>query len=188
MRAATLCFLLLSLPALAQPALAQTRPNSRAAEFDALFAGLKAAPSEATAAKIEARLHQLWGQSIAPSAVLLLNRSTRELNHDAAQDALEDVEAALVIDPAAPEGYHRRALARSALGDFPGALADLQETLTREPRYFPALASLSHIAEAREDHKGALAAWQKLLELNPKHPDGQDRLKTLTRNALGSDT
>ena len=183
MRAVTLFLLLLSLSALAQP-----RALSRTAEFDALFAGLKAAPSEETAAKIETRLRQLWSLSVAPSAILLLNRSTRELGHDAPQEALEDVEAALVIDPDAPEGYHRRALVRSALGDFPGALADLQETLKREPRYFPALQSLSRIAENREDYKGALSAWEKVLELNPRLSDGQDRLKALTRKVFGDDT
>jgi tetratricopeptide (TPR) repeat protein len=182
MRIAVLVFVLLSLPALAQP-----RPGGRAAEFDALFAGLKAAPSEETAAKIEGRLRQLWSQAIAPSAVLLLNRATRELGNDAAAEALEDVEAAIVIDPEAPEGYHRRATVRAALGNFPAALADLQETLRREPRYYPALQSLSRIAEQREDHKGALSAWEKVLELNPKHPDGQERLKALTRKALGEE-
>jgi tetratricopeptide (TPR) repeat protein len=73
------------------------------------------------------------------------------------------------------------------LGNFPAALADLQETLRREPRYYPALQSLSRIAEQREDHKGALSAWEKVLELNPKHPDGQERLKALTRKALGEE-
>ncbi len=180
--AALVCFVFLSLSAVAQP-----RLGGRAAEFDALFAGLKVAPSEATAAKIEARLRQLWSRGIAPSAVLLLNRSARELGNNAAQEALEDVEAAIVIDPEAPEGYHRRAMARAALGDFSAALADLQETLRREPRYYPALQSLAQIAEEREDAKGALSAWEKLLELNPKHPDGQERLRTLIRKALGDE-
>ena len=183
MRAIALCLLLLSLPAAAQP-----QPTARAAEFDALFAGLKAATNEATSAKIELRLHQLWSQSVAPSAGLLLNRSARELNAAAAQDALDDVEAALVIDPAAPEAYHRRALARSALGDFPGALADLNETLRREPRYYPALQSLSRLAEERGDHKGALSAWEKMLEINPKQQDGAERLAALKRKVFGSDT
>ncbi len=172
---------------LAVPALAQPRPTSRAAEFDALYGGLKVAPSTETAAKIETRLHQLWALSIAPSALLLLNRATRELP-EAPQEALEDTEAALVLDPAAPEGYHRRALVRFSLGDYPGALADLAETVKREPRYFPAWQTMARIAEQREDHKAALTAWQKVLELNPKIPNGEDRLKSLTRKALGDDT
>ena len=182
MRAIVLCLLLLTLPAAAQP-----KPTARAAEFDALFAGLKAATNEATSEKIDRRLRQLWSQSVAPSAGLLLNRSARELNANAAQDALDDVEAALVIDPAAPEAYHRRALARAALGDLPGALSDLNETLRREPRYYPALQSLSHLAEARGDHKGALSAWEKVLDLNPKVQDGAERLDAIKRKAFGSD-
>ena len=81
----------------------------------------------------------------------------------------------------------RRGLARFERGDYPGALADIQETLNREPRHFPALQNLSRIAEAREDFKGALTAWQQVLELSPKTPDGEERLKMLTRKVLGDD-
>ena len=182
MRMIALGFLLLSLPALAQP-----RPVGRAAELEALAAGLKAAPSEEAAAKIEGRMRDVWAQAIAPTAMLLIKRGMRELANSAAQEALDDLEAALVLDPNAPDAYLRRGLARFELGDYPGALADIQETLNREPRHFPALQSLSRIAEAREDFKGALTAWQKVLELSPKTPDGEERLKMLTRKVLGDD-
>ena len=174
---------LMALPALAQP----RGPAARASELDALFAGLKAAPSEETAVRIERRLREVWTLGVSPAALLLLNRSSRELASSAHEAALEDVEAALVIDPEAPEGYHRRALARAALGDFGGALVDLQETLRREPRYFPAWLSLSRLSENRDDAKGALAAWEKVLELHPKIPNGDERLQVLRRKALGDD-
>ena len=53
---------------------------------------------------------------------------------------------------------------------------------------FVALQTLSHIAEAQADWKGALAAWQKVLELDPRTPDGQERLQMLRRRALGEST
>ena len=177
-------FLLLAL-VLPGLAMAQPRPGNRAAEIDAMIGALKLATTEELAGQIEGRIRQLWAQSASPTALLLMNRGMRELNSNASEEALDDFEAALTLDPALPDAFHRRALARFTLGDYAGALADIQETLTREPRHFPALQSLSRIAEERQDFKGALSAWQKALELSPKTPNGEDRLKTLTRKAFG---
>jgi hypothetical protein len=44
------------------------------------------------------------------------------------------------------------------------------------------------IAESRKDWKGAYAAWQKLLEIDPKTPGGEDKLKDLHRRAFGEET
>jgi hypothetical protein len=79
-------------------------------------------------------------------------------------------------------------MARFALGDYPGALADIESALQREPRDFAALKTLSRIAQARNDDKGALAAWQKVLELSPHTPDGADRLKALQKKVLGEES
>lgn len=177
-----LLVLALLLPSLAA---AQPRPGGRAAELDAMMSALKSASSEGMARQIEGRIRQLWALSASPTALLLLNRGQRELNNNAGEEALVDFEAALTLDPNLPEAFHRRALARFTLGDYPGALADLQETLTREPRHFPALQSLSRIAEEQKDFKGGLSAWQKAMEISPKTPDGEERLKLLTRKAFG---
>lgn len=179
---------LLLLCMLAVPALAQPRPAGRAAELDAMIAALKLAPNEEVAAQIEGRLRQLWMQAASPSAVLLLNRGMRELGNNATDEAIDDLDAALVLDPNLPDAFHRRAMARAAAGDYRGAIADIQEALTREPRFFPALQSLSRIAEERNDFKGALSAWQKSMEFSPRTPDGQDRLKALTKKVYGEGT
>jgi tetratricopeptide (TPR) repeat protein len=171
---------------IASPAQAQT--GGRASAIDALIGALKTAPNEMVASQIENRLEELWSQGVSPAALLLVRRSARELAADANHEALGDIEAALVLDPAAPEAYRTRALARYALGDYPGALADLQEALTKEPRYFPALKTLSRLAEDQGDRKGALEAWQKLLQISPKTPGSEERLKLLTKKALGEST
>ncbi|MBU6498801.1 MAG: hypothetical protein KGQ40_09760, partial [Rhodospirillales bacterium] len=73
-------------------------------------------------------------------------------------------------------------------GDYHGALADIEQTLKLEPRHFPAFEALSRIAEALHDDKGALAAWQKALDLSPKTPGGAERLKALTLKVQGEST
>jgi tetratricopeptide (TPR) repeat protein len=182
------CLLVLTVLLFAAPALAQPRAAARAAEIDAMITALKAAPSEQAAGQIEGRLRQLWTQTISPAALLLMNRGMRELNDNVPGEALDDLDAALVLDPDHPDGYHRRAMARATAGDYRGAIADIREALTREPRYFPALQTLSRIAEEGSDFKGALSAWRKAMEFSPRTPGGDERLKLLERKAYGEGT
>lgn len=200
MRVALTLLLLIATPAAAQLSLTQLSPTqrspgqpaaptapSRKAELDSMLSALKAAPSEELAGALEQRIRQAWMQSGSPAATLLMGRGLRDLSNDADAEAQDDFDAVLALEPNLPDAFHRRALARFAQGDYAGALADIEATLTREPRHFPALQSLSRIAEARKDFTGALAAWKKALEISPKTPDGAERLKLLTRKALGND-
>jgi tetratricopeptide (TPR) repeat protein len=169
-------------------AFAQNAPNSdRRAMLDRLLASLKSAPSEEVAAPLEQQIRDLWLNAGTPAVTLLMSRGLREMKADANQDAIEDFSAAITLDPSLAEAYHQRAIARFASGDTPGAIADLQATLQHEPHSFVAFQTLSAIAEARKDWKGAYQAWQKVLEIDPKTPGGQDRLKDLRRRALGEE-
>jgi tetratricopeptide (TPR) repeat protein len=188
-----LAALLAPLPAMAQaPAAPQTRPDGRPdgrrGETDALLDALKKADSEMAAASFEAKLRESWLRAGAPVAALLLGKGTRNLRNDADDEALDDFDAALVIDPDYMEAFNRRAMARATLGDYRGALADIQEVLKREPRHFGAFQTLSRIAEARQDYSGALRAWEKVLDLAPKLPGGEERLKSLKLKAQGEES
>jgi tetratricopeptide (TPR) repeat protein len=192
MRAVVLvmCGVLPALPLAAQPRPAAppaaTPPaEARPTELNALLDALKAAPSEPAAAVLQARISKLWLEQGGPAAALLLNRGARNLQNNAADEALADFDAALALAPDLAEAYNRRAMAHFELGNYPQALGDLQAALQRDPRHFSAFQTLSRIAEAREDWKGALAAWQKLLEFNPKQPDGAERLEMLRKKAFG---
>jgi len=187
MRRALLTILLLSC---ALPAFAQNTGGpaaERRAALDRLLGTLKTAPSEAIAGPLEQQIRQLWLNAGTPAVTLLMSRGLREMKADATRDAVEDFTAAITLDPNLAEAYHQRAIARFSAGDTPGAIADIQATLQREPRSFAALQTLCAIAEQRKDWKGAYDAWQKVLEVDPKTPGGQDRLKDLRRHALGEE-
>ncbi len=179
-------FLILSaaMPAMAQ----QPRPDAKKAELDNLLTALKAAPSEEAASALEDRIKQIWLNSGSPAATLLMNRGMRDLQNDADDDAVADFDAALTLEPNLGAAYSRRALALFESGNYTAALRDIEAALQREPRDFTALQSLSRIAEARGDFKGALLAWKKSLEIDPKTPGGADRLRTLNRKANGEAT
>ncbi len=180
MRPVLLALLLLSGTAFAQA-------PDRKAQLDSMLNGLRAAPSEEAAAALESQVRVLWTETASPVLRLLLVRGVRELNEGASGDAVDTFDAALDLDPDLLEGWRGRAQARLRLGDPAGAVRDIQEVLRREPRYFPALQDLSSLAESGKDWNGALAAWQKLLELNPRTPGGQARLRDLRRRALGEE-
>lgn len=177
--------LLLAVPALAQGQAGP--PDEKRAALDKMLGALQAAPSEEAAQPLELQIRQMWLNAGTPAVTLLMSRGLRELKGDADQDAIEDFTDAIVLDPNLAEAYHQRGIARFAAGDTAGAIADIQETLQHEPRNFAAFQTLSAIAEARKDWKGAYEAWQKVLEIDPKTPGGEQRLKDLKRRALGEE-
>lgn len=153
-----------------------------------LLDALATASSETAAAPLEAKITRLWFEQATPAVGLLMARGMRDLEAGAQADAVQDFGDAITLDPSLAEGWHQRAVARWHQGDTAGAIADIEQTLRREPRHFRALRTLSLISEDRKDWRGAYAAWQKLLEVDPKTPGGADRLKDLKRRALGDQT
>lgn len=174
---------------LAPPVLAHAQsPAEKHAAANKLLDALKNAPSEEAAEPLETQIRQLWATGGTPAVTLLMSRGLRELHAGAMDDAIEDFGDAITLDPTLAEAYRQRAVARYQAGDTAGAIADLQATVQREPRDFAAFETLSKIAEAREDWKNAYAAWQKVMDIDPKTPGGDDRLSELKRKAFGEET
>jgi tetratricopeptide (TPR) repeat protein len=149
---------------------------------------LQAAPDEEAATALETRIRSLWLNAGTPAVGLLISRGARELQDHDPGDAQDDLDAALDLQPDLAAGWTLRASAQFAGGDTQGAIRDVGEALRLEPRNFDALQLLSRIAEARSDWKGAYAAWQKVMEIDPKTSGGDARLKDLRRRALGDNT
>jgi tetratricopeptide (TPR) repeat protein len=175
-------FLGVCLAAHAQPG------GDRKAAIDRMLEALKSAPDEHAAAMVENDLEQTWLRSGSPAVTLLLSRGLRSLQAGEDEEAVGSFSDAITLQPDLAEAWHQRALARYHAGDVNGAIHDLQETIKLEPRDFLAFRTLTDIANAREDWKGAYAAWQKVMELDPKTPGGEERLRLLKRKAFGEDT
>ena len=178
---------LLVAAALLMPGGAAGQGTDRKAALDQLLGALRVAPTEDAAAALEANIRTQWTEQASPAVRLLLVRGVREINEGSAGDALDSFDAALDLEPELVEAWRGRAQARYRLGDTPGAVRDIQETLRREPRHFVALQDLSRMSEGTGDWRGALAAWEQALALNPRAPSGQARLRDLRRRALGDD-
>ncbi len=163
-------------------------PAERRASTDHLLDALKAAPDERSATALEGQLEQSWLRAGTPAVTLLMSRGLRSRQAGEDDEAINSFSDAITLQPDIAEAWYQLALARYHAGDVNGAVHDLEETVRLEPRDFAAFRTLADIANAREDWKGAYAAWQKLMEIDPKTPGGEERLRLLKRKAVGEDT
>ncbi|MFC3125873.1 tetratricopeptide repeat protein [Pseudoroseomonas globiformis] len=185
-QALTVC-ITLAVASLLPTAHAQTPPSrlSERAEVGRLLDALPTAPDEVAAFALESRIRALWAQAASPAVGLLLSRAQRNLQAEAPADALEDLDAALTLDPAFAEAWLLRAQAQIAVGDHGAALKDLRQALAQEPRHFGALVVLSNVQEQAGDAEGALRSMREALAIHPRMSGGQERLRRLTQAARG---
>lgn len=182
------CLLGLCSTANAQTPASPQPPAERRAVTDHLLDALKVAPDEQAAAALEGQLEQAWLKAGSPAVTLLMSRGLRSLQAGQDNEAVDSFSDAITLQPDVAGAWHQRALARYHAGDVNGAIHDLERTVLLEPRNFSAFRTLANIASAREDWKGAYAAWQRVMELDPKTSGGEDRLRLLKRRAVGEDT
>ncbi|MFC0384537.1 tetratricopeptide repeat protein [Muricoccus vinaceus] len=177
-----------AIPPLASPMPRAGAAEARRAELDRLLDGLPQAPDEAAAAPIQARIQALWAEGGSPAVGLLLRKGLRAMQAHESADAVEDLDAAITLQPDFPESWVLRGRAQAAAGDRAAAAADLREALRLEPRHFGALAALSELQEEAGDAGGALRSLEAALRINPFLPGGEARRRELTRRALGDQT
>jgi tetratricopeptide (TPR) repeat protein len=165
-------------------AAAQT-PRDKHDALDKMLDALRTAPTEQVASALEDKITQSWLQASTPAVTLLMSQGVRQSKAGTADEAVAAFSDAIVLDPTLAEAWHQRAIARFKSGDTAGAVRDIEQTLKLEPRHFGAWRTLEHIAEGREDWKAAYDAWRHVLDIDPRTPDGEDRLKDLKRKAFG---
>jgi tetratricopeptide (TPR) repeat protein len=154
-------------------------------DLEGLYARLKAAPDPATALRLETELQEAWMAPASAAVQVLVEQMITLIHTDKAADALADADAAIVLQPELADLWRRRAEVRLVQGDDRGALADLAQALSRNPRLLPALADLSRLAEQRHEYHRALEAWEKFLALDPRTDGGVKREERLKHLAEG---
>ncbi len=162
-------------------AAASPPPDKAAPLLDALAR----APTEQQAEMLEQQISAAWLQAVSPAVQLLADRAMQSLAKQDPRTAIGDLDAALDLQPDQALLWRLHAEARYANGDDRGAYADLAQALAHEPRCFPALADLSHMAEAKNDNSRALKAWQQYLHVDPRAPRGEAHLLVLERKVSG---
>lgn len=126
-----------------------------------------------------AEMHQIASQKAAP----LLEKLKRDPNNSALlmqigavyhaahqfKDAATYYGMAVQLDPKNVDAHTKLAISLFRAGDVDPAIAELNRALTIDAKSPNALFNLGMIRlQGKNDPKGALAAWQKLLKLNPQ--------------------
>src|SRR5664279_5718396 len=107
-----------------------------------------------------------------PKNVDLLNKIalTYKASHQF-QDAISYFQKALDVDPKNVPIRTDMASCMYYTGDVDGALAQLDKSLAYDPKHPGTLMNIGIIRwQGKKDVNGAVAAWEKLLKLNPNFP------------------
>ena len=204
--ARTLCLALVLGTTRFAPALAQTLPAppgkeqkklpeapaklpkvDRSKNLDFLFGALKAAPDEASAKHVEARIWAIWIQTPSDTASLLMARAKTAVDAQKIDIAIKLLDSVIKLRPDYIEAWNRRATLYYMQNDYGRSLADIREVLIREPRHFGALAGLGMIMQEVGDEKRALEAYRKALAVNPHLEKIPEQVKALTEKVEGRD-
>ena len=162
-------------------------PADRTRGLDFLFGALKAAPDEASAKHVEARIWAIWLHTSSDTVVLLMTRAKAAMDTQNPDVALKLLDAVVKLRPDYVEGWNRRATLYYLRNDYAHSLADIEQVLAREPRHFGALAGLGMIMEDLGDDKRALEAFRKALAINPHIDKVPELVKTLSEKVEGRD-
>ncbi|MBB4261777.1 MULTISPECIES: tetratricopeptide repeat protein [unclassified Bradyrhizobium] len=152
-----------------------------------LFGALKAAPDEASAKHVEARIWAIWLQTPSDTAALLMARAKTAVDAKKIEVAIKLLDSVIKLRPDYIEAWNRRATLYYMQNDYGRSLADIQQVLIREPRHFGALAGLGMIMQEVGDEKRALEAYRKALAVNPHLEKIPDQVKALTEKVEGRD-
>jgi tetratricopeptide (TPR) repeat protein len=159
----------------------------RTSGLDFLFGALKAAPDEASAKHVEARIWALWLQTPSDTAALLMARAKIAMDAQQTDVAIKLLDAVIKLRPDYVEAWNRRATLYYLQNDYARSLADIEQVLAREPRHFGALAGLGMIMQDVGDDKRALDAFRKALAINPHLEKVPELVKTLSEKVEGRD-
>lgn len=131
-----------------------------------LFDRLKVAPA-AEAQAIQQLIWQIWTEAPDDTGNLLMLQGITAMGQGALKSAIDSFAALIERAPAYAEGWNKRATAYFLAGEFPASVADIEETLKREPRHWGALAGLGQINMALGRNEAALKAYEAALAINP---------------------
>lgn len=167
----------------------QPRPAVQSSpELDALFERLAEAGTPAEAGVIEEQIWAAWARTGSATLDVLIERADAA---EAAGDKALALRFVTEVSELAPDyagAFYRRSILRYEAEDKAGAIADVEETLKREPRHFGALAGLALIYEDMGREKDALDCYRRALAIHPWLDSARQGVRRLEPKVEGQDT
>jgi tetratricopeptide (TPR) repeat protein len=161
----------------AAPALADQRDQRLAP----LFEQLRQAADPATAGVIESEIWAIWLDSGRDEVDALMAEGIAAMAAGELGRAIELFGRAIEMAPRFAEGWNKRATAFYLQDDLTASVTDIRATLALEPRHFGALSGMGLIFLESGDMRGALKAFEAVLEVHPQSPAARLRVEVLRR-------
>ncbi len=155
--------------------------------LDSLFAVLHTTDSQARARAVERAIWQAWtdhGETVPNEA---MQRGIAAMGVRRLDDALEIFSELVELAPDYAEAWNKRATVHFLLGQLDQSVADVDRTLSLEPRHFGALSGLGQIRLAQRDLEAALQAFEQAQRVNPHLVGNQQIIDTLRERVLGNE-
>jgi len=165
---------------LAANALAQNAGSGTV--LDTLFIKLQSATDPSAIKSLEAAIWEQWVMVPEMGQRALMMRGIAEMHQQEFKSSIETFTRLIDVAPDVSEAWNKRATAHWLMGNFAASLADICETVKREPRHFGAYSGLGMIRAEMGENGRAVAAFELARRWNPHIAgiDGEiERLKAL---------
>ncbi|MEK1854158.1 MAG: hypothetical protein AAAC48_20425 [Phyllobacterium sp.] len=166
----------------------QTLAQKRAARLDDLFASLKRESNEVKAARIASLIQLQWQNSGSATVDLMMGWAAKAMEEKKYSVALDFLDQVVVMKPDYAEGWNRRATLHFMMNDYGRSMADIQKTLTLEPRHFGAMAGMAAILKDTGRKEAALQAFERVLTVYPMMREAQKQAGELADELTGQRT
>jgi tetratricopeptide (TPR) repeat protein len=152
-----------------------------------LYARLAAAKDADETAGLIGLLMHSYAQSGSDTGDLLLQRARRATGAEEYSDALKILDATIALLPDWAEGWNARATVRYLDDDYDGSMADIAQTLKREPRHVGALMGMATILEARGKREEALQVYERAQAIAPHWRNVEEPIERLKAALAGQE-
>ena len=165
----------------------QPTPKTPAEERVDLYARLAASKDADETEGIVTLLLHSYSESGSDTGDLLLQRARHAIGVEQYSDALKILDQTIALLPDWAEGWNARATARYLDDDYNGSMADIAQTLKREPNHLGALMGMGAILEARGKREDALKVYERALAIAPHWRNAQEAADRLKAALAGSE-
>ena len=142
--------------------------EARKQKLDDLFTRLAASKDADETAGLIAAIDGALLQSGSDTGDFLMARAIAAMGTKNLEVSLALLDQLVEIAPDWAEAWNKRATVRFMSGDQSGSMADIAQTIQREPRHFGALSGMGMILEQRGFRASALRAYRRVLEIAPQ--------------------
>lgn len=159
--------------------------NQKDLRLDGLFERLQEAQTASDAHDIEQTIWRIWTNSgdmeidtLMAEGIVAMARE----KFDRARNVFDEITRRA---PEFAEGWNKRATLNYLTGDFKASVADVERTLTLEPRHFGALSGLGLISLAIGEEERALEAFEAALFIHPRMTGANTHIRGLREKLHG---